>query len=225
VYLLQQATAIITTRFIMPTGAVVVSGMEGFYQARPCGQIDDMFRGNKTMVLGRYPECADWYTGNTDRHAAVPAKLTGGGTRATASAALGMNFGSAMWLALALHAIGVEIYVSRIPATLLSLLKPRPGKGSGRRVKEKCMLMQSYRQLHLTPGEAERLRRVSYERQLKAGFKHPGRAGLTADRLGDTDGRMWSPPGEVDDERRDTSHEVTSKSTSDVQGSSVMGNV
>lgn len=35
-------------------------------------------------------------------------------------------------------------------------------------------------QLHLTPGEARRLRRVSYERQVGAGFRRPGRAGLVA---------------------------------------------
>ena len=38
--------------------------------------------------------------------------------------------------------------------------------------------------LNLTPAESARLRMVSYEKQLKAGFKHPGSAGLTADRWG-----------------------------------------
>lgn len=45
--------------------------------------------------------------------------------------------------------------------------------------------------LALTPREAERLRQVSYTRQLEAGYAHPGRAGLTADRLGDSE--KWSP--------------------------------
>lgn len=35
-------------------------------------------------------------------------------------------------------------------------------------------------QLHLTPRESERLRQVSYQRQLEAGFKNPGHAGLVA---------------------------------------------
>ena len=35
-------------------------------------------------------------------------------------------------------------------------------------------------QLHLTPKESERLRQVSYQRQLEAGFKNPGHAGLVA---------------------------------------------
>ncbi|KAH6695182.1 hypothetical protein F5X68DRAFT_272626 [Plectosphaerella plurivora] len=45
--------------------------------------------------------------------------------------------------------------------------------------------------LHLTPAEHERLRQISYQRQVKAGMRHPGSAGLTADRLGDA--AKWSP--------------------------------
>ena len=45
--------------------------------------------------------------------------------------------------------------------------------------------------LALTPAEGERLRQVSYERQLERGFSHPGSAGLTVDRLGDAE--KWTP--------------------------------
>ncbi|KAI9897921.1 hypothetical protein N3K66_007777 [Trichothecium roseum] len=45
--------------------------------------------------------------------------------------------------------------------------------------------------LHLTPAEFERLRKISYRRQVEVGFKRPGRAGLTADRLGDS--QLWTP--------------------------------
>jgi hypothetical protein len=45
--------------------------------------------------------------------------------------------------------------------------------------------------LHLTPKEAQRLRQVSYQRQLEAGMSNPGSAGLTADRLGDAE--KWAP--------------------------------
>jgi hypothetical protein len=41
--------------------------------------------------------------------------------------------------------------------------------------------------LGLTPRETERLRKVSYEKQLEAGLKNPGSAGLTSDRWGDAD--------------------------------------
>lgn len=46
--------------------------------------------------------------------------------------------------------------------------------------------------LNLTPRESQRLRKVSYERQLEAGFKNPGSAGLTVDRWGDAE--KWAPP-------------------------------
>ncbi|KAF2878491.1 hypothetical protein BDV95DRAFT_601130 [Massariosphaeria phaeospora] len=45
--------------------------------------------------------------------------------------------------------------------------------------------------LGMTPREAERLRQVSYEKQLEAGFANPGCAGLTADRWGDAE--KWTP--------------------------------
>ncbi|KAK6442732.1 hypothetical protein LTR95_001015 [Oleoguttula sp. CCFEE 5521] len=41
--------------------------------------------------------------------------------------------------------------------------------------------------LRLTPAEGQRLRQVSYERQLERGFRQPGSAGLVAQRLGDAD--------------------------------------
>lgn len=50
--------------------------------------------------------------------------------------------------------------------------------------------------LALTPGENERLRQVSYERQLERGMKHPGSAGLTSDRIGDAE--RWKPAADND---------------------------
>lgn len=41
--------------------------------------------------------------------------------------------------------------------------------------------------LALTPRESNRLRQVSYERQMERGFKNPGSAGLTSDRWGDAE--------------------------------------
>lgn len=48
--------------------------------------------------------------------------------------------------------------------------------------------------LNLTPTEGERLRRVIYAKQLEAGMKNPGSAGLTVDRWGDAD--EWIVPAE-----------------------------
>jgi hypothetical protein len=47
--------------------------------------------------------------------------------------------------------------------------------------------------LRLTPREASRLRQVSYERQLEAGFKNPGFAGLVVEKFGDAE--PWQPQG------------------------------
>ncbi|KAK6537295.1 hypothetical protein TWF694_011487 [Orbilia ellipsospora] len=45
--------------------------------------------------------------------------------------------------------------------------------------------------LALTPRETERLRQVSYQRQLERGYANAGRGGLTADKLGDA--IKWTP--------------------------------
>ncbi|PGH21548.1 hypothetical protein AJ80_03108 [Polytolypa hystricis UAMH7299] len=47
--------------------------------------------------------------------------------------------------------------------------------------------------LRLTPREGQRLRMVSYERQKRAGFKEPGRAGLVVEKVGDAE--PWVPDG------------------------------
>jgi hypothetical protein len=57
--------------------------------------------------------------------------------------------------------------------------------------------------LRLTPREAERLRQISYEKQLAAGFKHPGNAGLVVSRFGDAD--EWKP--KVEENLRGSSSE------------------
>ncbi|KAI9170612.1 major facilitator superfamily permease [Paramyrothecium foliicola] len=46
--------------------------------------------------------------------------------------------------------------------------------------------------LAMTPRESERLRRISYEKQVEAGYAHPGSAGLVLERWGDAD--AWTPP-------------------------------
>jgi hypothetical protein len=45
--------------------------------------------------------------------------------------------------------------------------------------------------LALTPREAQRLRMVSYERQLESGMNNPGSAGFVIERVGDAD--EWKP--------------------------------
>jgi hypothetical protein len=83
----------------------------GYSSIRKCAQIDYIYKGNMTRTIERYPVCEAFYSGeNVEQVAAVPASMRGDGT--TAASALGLSFGAGMWLALFLHAAGVEIYVS-----------------------------------------------------------------------------------------------------------------
>jgi hypothetical protein len=126
----------------------IISKQGSYYAVWPCSKIEFTLP-NAKMLVPSYPACAA-YANGTDPSgvAAVKADLHGG-TGVNAGAGLGVSFGMALWLALVIHAIGVEVY------------------------------------LNLTPKEAQRLRQVSYQRQLEAGMRNPGAAGLTADRLGD----------------------------------------
>lgn len=49
------------------------------------------------------------------------------------------------------------------------------------------LILTHLQQLRLTPKESNRLRQVSYERQLERGMSRPGYAGLTAERFGDAE--------------------------------------
>ena len=92
----------------MIAAASIVSSMNGFYSARMCGQVDYMMGQNRT--LANFPDCAAYYSGeDPEKYVMVRASMKG--NRATVASALGISFGPAMWLALALHAIGIEVYV------------------------------------------------------------------------------------------------------------------
>ena len=60
-------------------------------------------------------------------------------------------------------------------------------------------------QLRLTPREFNRLRQVSYERQLERGMSRPGYAGLVAERFGDAE--PFQPAVKVAEEQEMAKHE------------------
>ncbi|KAJ4359932.1 uncharacterized protein N0V89_000491 [Didymosphaeria variabile] len=148
------AGSIVTNRFILIIATSVISSIDSYYTAWPCAKIAFTMRSdNATLAL--YPECASFVNGTNPHQQAVVHASFNSGHSTEIGAGLNMCFGMALWVALAMHAIGVEVY------------------------------------LHLTPKEAERLRNVSYQRQLEAGMRKPGSEGLTADRLGDAE--TWMP--------------------------------
>lgn len=106
----QQAGCIITIRIIMIIAAQIVSQIGGYYDARPCEQVEDIF-GSPEESMAAYPDCAPFFNGSDpSKQVAVEANFNGNPVQL--AVALGSNFGPAMWLAFAIHAIGVEIYVS-----------------------------------------------------------------------------------------------------------------
>lgn len=105
-----QAGSIITLRFILALGALIISDLGGgYYQARPCAQLHYIYN-SQNDTLQAHPDCAAYFSGqDVNKWVAVEASFHG--DAAATAAALGANFGSALWLAFAMHAIGVEIYV------------------------------------------------------------------------------------------------------------------
>lgn len=145
------AASIITLRIILIISTLILTRIGGYYRAMPCQEIAFLVHP-QSKLQNAYPQCF-LPNGTIDGWVAVRAHFNGNVPQISTS--LGLTFGAAGWLALFLHAIGVEIY------------------------------------LRLTPRESERLRAVSYQRQLEAGFSHPGSSGLTVDRWGDAD--AWQP--------------------------------
>jgi len=135
-------SSIITLRIIMIISAQIVSAAGDFWSVQKCVKLFDVI-GDAQQLVENYPSCASFIDSN-NLQAVTAVKADFGGSVEQLMSAMNITFGMAGWLALGLHAIGVEVY------------------------------------LHLTPRESERLRQVSYERQVEAGFKNAGHAGLIA---------------------------------------------
>jgi len=101
--------------------ANIIGSTGEYYAYRPCAQIDYILGENRTRTL--YTGCEAFYTGqNLDQYVLILARIGQPGTNAaTAGAALGESFGAAFWLALLLHAAGIEVYVSFIGSLFAAL--------------------------------------------------------------------------------------------------------
>lgn len=144
----------------MIISAQIISAAGDFWSVQNCAKLLNIIEDSQTLVE-QYPSCSSLVTdGNLKAIAAVNANF--GGSTVELMSAMNVSFGMAGWLATSLHAIGVEIYVSFLFSVSLAC-----ASANGE-------------QLHLTPKESERLRQVSYQRQLEAGFRNAGHAGLVA---------------------------------------------
>lgn len=150
-------SSIVTVRIILGAASVIISTLSTYHSVWSCAKIAFTwkFNGQEGNYLDSYPACRNTSEANTSSvYIPIKADLTVENVIQN-GASLELTFGMAVWLALFLHGVGVEIY------------------------------------LRLTPRESERLRMVSYERQLAAGYKNPGSAGLVVEKFGDAD--PWVP--------------------------------
>ncbi|KAG9529425.1 hypothetical protein KCU93_g3543, partial [Aureobasidium melanogenum] len=142
-------STIITIRIIMIISAQIISVSRDWYTVRTCAQV--AFALGQSKTLAAYPQCTDFFDGNAPRLPVIVTADFASDNSMELSAALGIPFGAAGWLALLLHTLAIETY------------------------------------LRLTPKESNRLRQVSYERQLERGMSRPGYAGLVPERFGDAE--------------------------------------
>lgn len=99
--------------------AIITSKLGDYYTARPCYQIAFIYHGSEKITTKLYPQCAAYFNGsNHDQHVVIRTGFQNGRPEEI-SAGLGIGFGMALFLALAIHAVGVEIYVSCSPEHIL----------------------------------------------------------------------------------------------------------
>lgn len=104
------AGSIITLRLILLPGISIMVMLGGYWTTRACAQIDFTFAGHRNTTLSYYPDCEAWYDGaEPDKRVVVP---VGTADPVQMAAASGVFFGTAGMLALFLHGVGVEFYVS-----------------------------------------------------------------------------------------------------------------
>jgi hypothetical protein len=97
----------------MIISTVIISTNGQYYTVWPCAKIDTAV-SDPSQLLQMYPTCESYLNGtNLEEMAIVTANLNGA-SGAEVGAALSMSFGIAVWLATAIHAIGVEVYVCHI---------------------------------------------------------------------------------------------------------------
>ena len=109
--------SIITLRLVLILAALITTAMQDYYIPFSCAQVAWFYTnyglGNPLSV---YPQCASPSDNTTilpDAYVVVHADLNGSPEQIGAS--LDINFGMAIWLALFMHLVGVEIYLRLTP--------------------------------------------------------------------------------------------------------------
>jgi hypothetical protein len=107
---------IITERLIGLCAVRLVTKMGDYVYAMPCSKIAGIFQnyGIPSAALpGFYPECIPFVSSASPNQYAI-VRAGNYGRPEQSAAALDALFGMTLWIALMIHAIGVEVYVSYI---------------------------------------------------------------------------------------------------------------
>lgn len=98
-------------RIIMIVAVMILSNIGGYVSAQPCDKIEYILKSvNTTTTL--YPECSSFFSGGNPAQQAIVNANYYGTNAVEIAAAFNITFGAAFWLAFAMHAVGIEIYVS-----------------------------------------------------------------------------------------------------------------
>jgi hypothetical protein len=117
---LRQFSTIITLRIIFNIAIRIITMMSSYYSAQPCDRLFDIAANSAEMLLAEFPACSAFLDGDNTAHAIVNVHFNG--TAAQKMAAINLTFGMAGWIALAIHAFGVEVYVRCPPVHTAKLL-------------------------------------------------------------------------------------------------------
>lgn len=107
----QQAGSIITSRIVLIIAATAISTSNNYYTSRPCAQLAYIHK-SQAQTLRYYPSCASFFNMTNPGQEAVVHASMANGVSSEIGVALGLSFGMALWMALAIHAVGIEVYVS-----------------------------------------------------------------------------------------------------------------
>ncbi|KAF5989008.1 hypothetical protein FBULB1_1163 [Fusarium bulbicola] len=110
------AGSIITVRIIMIISAVIMSKNPSFRLPMQCAKAASFYDDTESLIA-KYPTCQD-----LNAWVAIQGDISGEGTENIASA-LSLGFSMGLWLALAIHAIGIEVYLHLTPAETERLRK------------------------------------------------------------------------------------------------------
>lgn len=97
---------IITLRFIMAISAGIISSIGSYSAVMNCGEIAFLYAKFPTMLQSRYPTCV----GGNNTDVVVKADLNSGFSEEE-KASMVLTFGMAWWIAISMHAVGVEVYL------------------------------------------------------------------------------------------------------------------